>query len=124
MAKTFFSFFGLHLISGEKAPLISGENLFFFDLHLISGEKALRLLAKTFTFFGLYSISSTDLRNLHLRFIIIGQRCKRQANLLPLGKVHLHIAKASFRPIATVAALLCCCFVWLLVELRKPSSFL
>ena len=27
-----------------------------------------------------------------------------QANLLRLGKVHLHIASASFRPIATVAA--------------------
>ena len=29
-----------------------------------------------------------------------------QANLLPLGKVHLHTASALFGPIATVAAML------------------
>ena len=47
-----------------------------------------------------------------------------QADLLPLGKVHLHIASASFGPIATVAALLCYSFVWLQIKLRKPSSIL
>ena len=34
-----------------------------------------------------------------------------QANLLPLGKVHLHIAKTSFGPIAAVAAMLLFCMV-------------
>ena len=45
-----------------------------------------------------------------------------QANLLPLGKDPLHIALASFWPIANVAAKLS--VVWLLVKLSKPSNFL
>ena len=47
-----------------------------------------------------------------------------QANLLPLGKVHLHIALALFGSIATVAAKLS--FVWLLVvgySESLPASF-
>ena len=40
----------------------------------------------------------------------------------PLDRVHLHIALALFGPIAAVAAKLS--FALLLVELRKPSSFL
>ena len=52
---------------------------------------------------------------------LVNLLCK-QICYTPFGKVHLHIAKTLFVPIATVAAKLS--FVRLLVELRKPSSFL
>ena len=43
-----------------------------------------------------------------------------QANLLPLAKVHLHIAQASFGPIATVAAVL---LLFCLVTGRTQKAF-
>ena len=46
-----------------------------------------------------------------------------QGNLLPLGRVHLHVAEASFGPIATVAAVIVILFGYWSNSESLPASF-